>query len=80
MSHPRMIKPRTALGTFMTQARIDMGLSIHSLAHRAGYSPGTVRNWELGITEPRGQKFENWCQALGVDPAEVNRRTMWEAA
>jgi len=56
--------------------RVYKGIPQEELATRAGYSPGTVSNWEAGHSEPKDFDRQNLAQALGVPHQLMVRLSM----
>jgi len=78
----------TGIGSLLTAARIESGLSLRALAERAGTSPSALSNYESGGIEPRLSTVERILAAAGmelrisyqpVDPAQDALR-QWEDA
>ena len=55
----------------LRQARAARMLTVRGLAERAGCSPHTVHQVELGLRLPRFDTVKRLSAALGVEPTEI---------
>lgn len=46
------------------------------LAFKAGVTPGTVSNWERGLTSPRPAQLRKVAEIFGVPVEEIERPKM----
>lgn len=54
--------------------RKKSGLTQAELAEKVGVSENTIQNWESGKTDPKGDNWKRYMQALGItDQAEIKR-------
>lgn len=57
------------LGKRLKRVRIDRGISINSLAEKAGVSPGLISQIENGQTTPHLETLENLARILNTSPS-----------
>ena len=56
------------LGEKITELRHALKMTKQELAHRAGVSLSTVRNWEQNNSQPSSDIIVDLCRALCIDP------------
>ncbi|MEV4174045.1 helix-turn-helix transcriptional regulator [Nonomuraea sp. NPDC049709] len=62
-------------GAALRQFREDRGLSVTDLAHLAGVSPPSLRNWELENRALPRTKASRICAALSIRVDAIDRDT-----
>ncbi len=63
--NPKYPKNPQNLGQKIRKARMDKGLLQRELAEQIGVTKDTVRNWEIGRTEPIGGSVEKIKEFIG---------------
>jgi DNA-binding XRE family transcriptional regulator len=58
----------------MEAARVNARMTQKELAKRLGISTFTIRNWENGVTSPTIEKFNAFCETVGVSPTHISLR------
>lgn len=53
--------------------RLESGITQVDLARRMRRDPQCLCDWEVGKQEPNLRNLQNWCAALGLHLAAVNR-------
>jgi transcriptional regulator with XRE-family HTH domain len=70
---PPRIGPRRPIRLFLSEWRIDKGLTQEQLAERLGSSHVTVSRWETGKRQPDLRAQEALAEALGIDAVDLRR-------
>ena len=63
--NPKYPKEQKTLGEKIRKARMDKGLLQKELAEQIGVTKDTVRNWEIGRTEPIRESVEKIKEFIG---------------
>lgn len=63
----------SAIGTWLMNERLKQGLSLQDIADRLGMSRSTIYYWEVGKRTIFADNMINYCNVLGVDPADLIR-------
>lgn len=63
----------SAIGAWLMNERLKQGLSLQDIANRLGMSRSTIYYWEVGKRTIFADNMINYCNALGVDPADLIR-------
>lgn len=63
----------SAIGTWLMKERLKQGLSLQDIADRLGMSRSTIYYWEVGKRTIFADNMINYCNVLGVDPADLIR-------
>ena len=62
-----------AIGAWLMNERLKQGLTLQDIADRLGMSRSTIYYWEVGKRTIFADNMINYCNVLGVDPADLIR-------
>lgn len=60
-----------AIGAWLMKERLKQGLSLQDVADRLGVTKSAVYYWETGKRTIYADNMLNYCNVLGVDPADL---------
>lgn len=66
-SKPQFYIPELRLiGSFLSQVREQVDITVEELAAKTGHSVSTILDWEMLFKLPSWDAMNDWCQALGL--------------
>jgi transcriptional regulator with XRE-family HTH domain len=63
--------PPPEVGSLLVRARKEIGITQTALARKLKVSPGSVKNWEYGVSSPNMAQIKNLCRILRISPEEI---------
>jgi len=63
--------PPPQVGSLLARARKEIGITQTALARRLEVSPGSIKNWEYGVSSPNMAQIKDLCRILRISPEEI---------